>query len=86
MNTTDLVKRVRYARRLFGWSRRHLSERAGLAKNFVGQLEAGEIQHPSLRSVEAIARAIPGCERKWLAFGEGAPPAPPAEVDLEASA
>jgi predicted ABC-type ATPase/DNA-binding phage protein len=50
-------RRVRSARRDLTWSRKHLSERAGLSERFLAQVEAGT-GNPSLKSLAAIASAL----------------------------
>jgi XRE family aerobic/anaerobic benzoate catabolism transcriptional regulator len=49
--------RVRARRLELGWSRRELSERAGLSERFLTQVESG-IGNPSLRSLVEIAGAL----------------------------
>ena len=49
--------RIRSRRRDLGWSRRELSERAGLSERFLTQVESGQ-GNPSLRSLVEIATAL----------------------------
>jgi XRE family aerobic/anaerobic benzoate catabolism transcriptional regulator len=52
-----VASRIRARRQELGWSRRELSERAGLSERFLTQVESGQ-GNPSLRSLAEIADAL----------------------------
>jgi transcriptional regulator with XRE-family HTH domain len=51
-------ERVRALREQRGWSRRMLSELAGLSDSYVSKLEAGEFQSATVAQLQKIARAL----------------------------
>jgi transcriptional regulator with XRE-family HTH domain len=64
--------RLRLAREALGLSARELSLAAGLSSAYVGHMERGHRELPSIACVAQLAAALhvtPG----WLAFGESAP-------------
>lgn len=52
-----MASRVRARRGELGWSRRELSERAGLSERFLTQVESGQ-GNPSIKSLAEIASAL----------------------------
>ena len=58
MAITKLGQEVRRRREAKGLSRKRLSLLAGLGETYISELERGDIEHPRVSSVRAIARAL----------------------------
>ena len=54
----NLSKRIREARQRADLTQRQFAERAGLTREYVLKLESGEHDNPTIKVLEAIAKAL----------------------------
>ncbi len=65
-NLEDLAARIKWARKLKGWSQSNLADRIGVDQTTISQMEDGKINHP--RNIVRLGKEL-GVSPAWLQFG-----------------
>ena len=54
----DIGENIREIRKLKGMTQKELGEKTGLTKDYIGALERGKMQNPSLQTMKKLSEAL----------------------------
>lgn len=84
MSDMTLSARLHAERKRLGIAASAMSRAAGLSAAVVGQIERGQTESPTLKTLEKLCAYLQ-CDVGWLVSGEGRPPARGAGCSEEAA-